>query len=99
MNLAWLQSVSREAAMDQAILRLLIREKLATGGLHPGPPGSGAVQAPWRPATAAGIVTGAQILMVGTLNALGCGVRFYPACFALLDAKRQVPRPEPIGPA
>ena len=35
----------------------------------------------------------------GTLDALGCGVRFHVACFALWDAERQVPAHEPSGMA
>ena len=46
-----------------------------------------------------GTVTGAQMLMEGTLDALGWSVRFHVACFALWDAERQVLEHEPIGPA
>lgn len=85
--------------MDQAILRLLIREKLATGCL----PRTPAPRIWGRPSHGetcdgcGGVVTGAQMLMEGTLDALGCGVRFHVACFALWDAERQVPGHEPSG--
>lgn len=70
--------------MDQAILRFLIREKLATGCLpHDhilrvwGAPGQGETCD-----GCGGTVTRAQTLMEGALDAEGCGVRFHVECFA-----------------
>ena len=87
--------------MDQAILRLLIREKVATGCLPrtstpriSGGPGQGE--------TCDGCgstVTRAQMLMEGALDAQGCGIRFHVSCFALWDAERQLAGHEPTGPA
>ena len=79
--------------MDQAILRLLIREKLANGCL-PRTQGPRIWGGPSHGETCDGCgatVTGAQMLMEGTLDALGCGVRFHVACFALWDDERQTP--------
>jgi hypothetical protein len=78
--------------MDQAILRLLIREKLLTGCLPRnqtlriwGGPGNGETCD-----GCGGTVTAAQLLMEGALEACGCGVRFHVECFALWDDERQV---------
>jgi hypothetical protein len=83
--------------MDQALLRLLIREKLATGCLPRyqtpriwGSPGNGEICD-----GCGGTVTRVQMLMEGALDALGCGVRFHVECFALWDAERQVADREP----
>jgi hypothetical protein len=37
--------------------------------------------------------------MEGTLDALGCGVRFHVECFAVCDAECHVPGHEPSEPA
>ena len=78
--------------MEQAILRLLIREKLANGGLPHVPiqrtwglPGQGETCDGCE-----GTVSAAQILKEGALDALGCGIRFHVSCFALWDAERQI---------
>ena len=78
--------------MDQAILRLLIRGKLANGGLPHTPilrtwgvPGQWETWDGWG-----GTVSAAQILMEGALDALGCGIQFHVSCFALWDGERQV---------
>ena len=82
--------------MDQPILRLLIREKLADGRLPHTPvprvwSGSGSGE------TCDGCgqtVTEAEMAMEG-LDAKGWGVQFHVACFHLWDVERQVPRHEP----
>jgi hypothetical protein len=78
--------------MDQPILRLLIREKLADGRLPHTPvprvwSGSGSGE------TCDGCgqtVTKAEMAMEG-LDAKGCGVQFHVACFHVWDVERQAP--------
>lgn len=87
--------------MDPAVLRLRIRERLANGELPHnhiprvwGGSGNGETCDGCR-----GTVTRAQMMMEGPLDAMGRGVRFHVACFAVWDAERQVPGHEPSGPA
>jgi len=87
--------------MDQNILRPLIREKLANGCL-PRTQGPRIWGGPSNGETCDGCggrVAGAQMLMEGRLDALGCGVRFHVECFALWDAERQVIGQTPSGTA
>jgi hypothetical protein len=90
-------SAAREVPMDQSIVRLLIREKLANGCLPShsitriwGVPGSGQTCD-----GCGGTVIPSQMLMQGELDARGCGVRFHVACFSVWDVERQVPDHEP----
>ena len=87
--------------MDQAVLRLLIREKLTTGDLpHTHTPHVGGGPGSGETCDGCGeTVTRIQMLMEGPLDAMARGVRLHVACFSVWDAERQVPGHEPSGPA